>query len=323
MALAAHGLSSHGIVHPVFRSRATAQASCRGRRRRPGIVDPPRHRPHRQRSRHGRRCRASSPRRSPTCAPPSAIGRRCAARWTIAEELGPRRMPATDETRAEAQEFLRWAADNHFTFLGYREYEVASATASACSSRCRAPGWASCAATKRPQAAPVHRPGRRRPARRRDHRPADPDQDQLALDRAPPRLHGLHRRAGFDEAGNAIAEQRFLGLYTSSAYNRRPVGNPAGAPAPCRRDGGLRPGRDQPQRQGPPAHPGNAAARRAVPVRHRGTHRVPPWASSACRNARARACSCAATATAASIPRWSTSRATASAPMCASASRRC
>src|SRR5207342_3982076 len=26
----------------------------------------------------------------------------------------------------------------------------------------------------------------------------------------------------FDEAGNAIAEQRFLGLYTSSAYNRRP-----------------------------------------------------------------------------------------------------
>jgi glutamate dehydrogenase len=26
--------------------------------------------------------------------------------------------------RAEAQEFLRWAADDHFTFLGYREYEV-------------------------------------------------------------------------------------------------------------------------------------------------------------------------------------------------------
>ena len=34
-------------------------------------------------------------------------------------------MPASGETRAEAQEFLRWAADNHFTFLGYREYEVA------------------------------------------------------------------------------------------------------------------------------------------------------------------------------------------------------
>ncbi|WP_163546961.1 NAD-glutamate dehydrogenase domain-containing protein, partial [Klebsiella pneumoniae] len=24
----------------------------------------------------------------------------------------------------EAQEFLRWAADNHFTFFGYREYRV-------------------------------------------------------------------------------------------------------------------------------------------------------------------------------------------------------
>ena len=34
-------------------------------------------------------------------------------------------MPATDDARAEAQEFLRWAADDHFTFLGYREYEVA------------------------------------------------------------------------------------------------------------------------------------------------------------------------------------------------------
>ncbi|HEX5756468.1 MAG TPA: NAD-glutamate dehydrogenase, partial [Arenimonas sp.] len=42
----------------------------------------------------------------------------------IAEELSTRTMPAPAEVRAEAQAFLRWAADNHFTFLGYREYDV-------------------------------------------------------------------------------------------------------------------------------------------------------------------------------------------------------
>ena len=42
----------------------------------------------------------------------------------VAEELVTRRMPVSDAGRAEAQEFLRWAANDHFTFLGYREYEV-------------------------------------------------------------------------------------------------------------------------------------------------------------------------------------------------------
>src|SRR5690606_21093639 len=43
----------------------------------------------------------------------------------VMAELPERSMPVSDEGRAEAQEFLRWVADDHFTFLGYREYEVA------------------------------------------------------------------------------------------------------------------------------------------------------------------------------------------------------
>jgi len=35
-------------------------------------------------------------------------------------------VPISAEGVAEAQEFLRWAAADHFTFLGYREYAVAS-----------------------------------------------------------------------------------------------------------------------------------------------------------------------------------------------------
>ena len=45
----------------------------------------------------------------------------------IADDLGKRKMPISPEGVAEAQEFLRWAADDHFTFLGYREYAVAKA----------------------------------------------------------------------------------------------------------------------------------------------------------------------------------------------------
>ena len=44
----------------------------------------------------------------------------------VAEELATRKMPVSEAGRAEAQEFLRWAANDHFTFLGYREYEVVS-----------------------------------------------------------------------------------------------------------------------------------------------------------------------------------------------------
>src|SRR5690606_28593451 len=42
----------------------------------------------------------------------------------VADGLADAPMPVSDAERAEMQAFLRWAADNHFTFFGYREYEV-------------------------------------------------------------------------------------------------------------------------------------------------------------------------------------------------------
>ncbi|HEV7491033.1 MAG TPA: NAD-glutamate dehydrogenase, partial [Rhodanobacteraceae bacterium] len=61
--------------------------------------------------------------------------RACVADWSamrakmisIADDLASRNMPIDADGIAEAQEFLRWAADDNFTFLGYREYEVARA----------------------------------------------------------------------------------------------------------------------------------------------------------------------------------------------------
>ncbi|HEX6234948.1 MAG TPA: NAD-glutamate dehydrogenase, partial [Jiangellaceae bacterium] len=42
----------------------------------------------------------------------------------IADELVKNNLPVPDEEVAEAEELLRWLADDHFTFLGYREYQL-------------------------------------------------------------------------------------------------------------------------------------------------------------------------------------------------------
>src|SRR5688572_28854257 len=44
----------------------------------------------------------------------------------VAEEVGARKS-GDPPALAEVREFLRWAGDNHFTFLGYRQYEVVKA----------------------------------------------------------------------------------------------------------------------------------------------------------------------------------------------------
>ncbi|MGH8032977.1 MAG: NAD-glutamate dehydrogenase, partial [Luteimonas sp.] len=42
----------------------------------------------------------------------------------VADDLGVRELPLSAADREEAQAFLRWAAADHFTFFGYREYVV-------------------------------------------------------------------------------------------------------------------------------------------------------------------------------------------------------
>ncbi|KAA2286108.1 NAD-glutamate dehydrogenase [Arenimonas fontis] len=137
----------------------------------------------------------------------------------IAERLENRDMPVEPAARAEARDFLRWAADNHFTFLGYREYEVRDRQL------CPVPGTGlgllrgkDDKAKSRPVAglaAADLPPGTRKEvliltktnARATVHRPGYMDYIGVLE---------------FDAEGRAVRECRFLGLYTSSAYNRRP-----------------------------------------------------------------------------------------------------
>ena len=71
---------------------------------------------------------------SPTCARRSRTGRRCApGRWRSPTSWPSAELPVPDKDITDSVELLRWLADDHFTFLGYREYRArARATARSC-----------------------------------------------------------------------------------------------------------------------------------------------------------------------------------------------
>ncbi len=140
----------------------------------------------------------------------------------VAEELATRRMPVSEAGRAEAQEFLRWAANDHFTFLGYREYEVVKQG----KDEMLVANEASGLGLLRGKPAGKARALKSLAAH---YMPQSGSVDALILTKTNSR--GTVHRPGymdyigvlkFDAKGQPVAEQRFLGLYTSSAYSRRP-----------------------------------------------------------------------------------------------------
>ncbi|HET6914194.1 MAG TPA: NAD-glutamate dehydrogenase [Rhodanobacteraceae bacterium] len=141
----------------------------------------------------------------------------------IADNLPQRRMPFNAEEVAEAQAFLRWAVDDHFTFLGYREYaviesggdELLQAKPDSGLGILRSMDLAvaprslkSLAATKLPVSGSMDAIILTKTnARSRVHRPGYMDYIGVLC---------------FDENDKPVGEQRFLGLFTSTAYMRRP-----------------------------------------------------------------------------------------------------
>ncbi|MDQ3288705.1 MAG: NAD-glutamate dehydrogenase [Pseudomonadota bacterium] len=140
----------------------------------------------------------------------------------VAEQLGGRTLPVSEAGCQEAQEYLRWAADNHFTLLGYREYEVVTREGEEVLEAVQGSGLgllrgqdtrkprplASLAAHYMPQSGAIDALILTKTnARATVHRPGYMDYIGVLT---------------FDENGKPVREERFLGLYTSSAYNRRP-----------------------------------------------------------------------------------------------------
>ncbi|HEY9411280.1 MAG TPA: NAD-glutamate dehydrogenase, partial [Jiangellaceae bacterium] len=135
----------------------------------------------------------------------------------IADELDAAALPVSDDEVDEASELLRWLADEHFTFLGYREYlldvvdgeEVLRAVTASGLGILRADQDLSGSFAKLP-------PEVRAKAR---------EKRLLVLTKANSKAT-VHRSTYldyigvkmFDESGEVVGERRFLGLLTSPAY---------------------------------------------------------------------------------------------------------
>jgi glutamate dehydrogenase len=142
----------------------------------------------------------------------------------IAEGLDTEPLPGDlpGQETEEARELLRWLADDHFTFLGYREYELRDDDSLAA-----LPGTGLGIL----RADPHHTEGEKHPVSPSFERlPADArkkarEHKLLILTKANSRAT-VHRPSyldyigvkKFDADGNVIGERRFLGLFSSAAY---------------------------------------------------------------------------------------------------------
>ncbi len=135
----------------------------------------------------------------------------------IAAELEKTQLPVPDEEVAEAQELLRWLADDHFSFLGYREYALETIDGDDVLRAVTGSGLGILRADQELSGSFAKlSPGVK--ARAREKR-------LLVLTKANSKAT-IHRNTYldyigvkvFDESGEVVGERRFLGLLTSPAY---------------------------------------------------------------------------------------------------------
>ena len=139
----------------------------------------------------------------------------------IADELPMRALPVDEHRRSEIRAFLRWAAEDHFTFLGYREYRVVKQGKEDMLVAVEGSGLGVLRDDMRP--------ARSRPAGALAANQPGGAGHPLILTKTNARAT-VHRDGymdyisvlAYDDKGKAVVEQRFIGLYTSSAYSRRP-----------------------------------------------------------------------------------------------------
>ena len=152
----------------------------------------------------------------------------------IAEELAERPPAGLPEQEvAEATELLRWLADNHFTFMGYREYVLDRDDAAGAADSADSAGGAEAdghLSGKPGTGLGIMRADQARSAsfgrlpRQERERARSPQ--LLVLTKGNSRST-VHRPSYldyvgvkvFDDNGKVIGERRFLGLFTSAAYN--------------------------------------------------------------------------------------------------------
>ena len=242
----------------------------------------------------------------------------------IADEIEaepPRGLPGQEV--AETTELLRWLADRHFTFLGYREYVLLTEEGDPDDRLLAVPG--SGLGILRADQAQSGDAGRlprgvRSLARQRQLRRGD--QGQQPLHGSPPGVPRLRR--GEDLQRGRRGDRRApvpRAVHLGGVQPEHPA-HPGAAPQGGGGAGQERVQQQQPLGQGPAPDPGDLPARRAVPDRQRRPRRHRAERACTSRNAGSCGSSCAATPMAGSCPAWSTCRGTATRPRCATPWRR-
>lgn len=141
----------------------------------------------------------------------------------IADELPKQKSPHDPAVVEESSAYLRWVAADHFTLLGYREYAAVNEGGTEV---LRAVPGSGLGILRGDESKLRARPTASLAAR---DLPADDKAEVVVLSKTNARSTVHH--AGymdyigvlkFDDAGQAVAEQRFLGLYTSSALSTHP-----------------------------------------------------------------------------------------------------
>ncbi|PZS06840.1 MAG: NAD-glutamate dehydrogenase, partial [Solirubrobacterales bacterium] len=140
----------------------------------------------------------------------------------LADDLRRQEPPCEPHELTEAEEFLAWLADGHFTFLGYREYELGAADRN---------GSARELSTVAGSGLGILRGASPNPAKQLQGRALQEalSEHPLVLTKANSRAT-VHRPAYLDYVGvkrfapdgRVIGERRFLGLYTTTAYKSSP-----------------------------------------------------------------------------------------------------
>ena len=139
-----------------------------------------------------------------------------------AQSIQQKNVPYPEDIREETSQFLEWLADDHFTFLGYREYEI------------REDKDGTFLEALEPSGLGILRKPSTNSMRRVMPLSKWGPEGDLAPEplfvtssnaRATVHRLGYMDYIGilrFDNKGQLIGESRFVGLFTSSAYNRRP-----------------------------------------------------------------------------------------------------
>ncbi|MEP6510837.1 MAG: NAD-glutamate dehydrogenase, partial [Dokdonella sp.] len=229
MAIAQEGLEVHAVIHPVLRIARDPQGRLTGIDTTASLIGAPESIMHFEVERVADAGKLQ--RLTQTILTALDDVRASVVDWkemrermlTLADDLARRPMPVDAAGIAEAQDFLRWAADDNFTFLGCREYRVVKSGSDEVLQAVEGSGLGILRGLER-SIAP--RSLRSLVAK---NLPQSGSMDAIILTKTNARA-GVHRPGymdyigvlSFDAAGVPIAEERFLGLFTTNAYMARP-----------------------------------------------------------------------------------------------------